>query len=158
MTSHRSASRRLSASGSGSSSFHLTSSGRAWRDRSRRRTCTRSSMPSATHLEYLDASSRNGAGGGDCSDPVGTVGSSGRPPGTRQPGPASQVHDHVLIANAVLMRDARGGWKGADTAFLRDICTRRRRWDGWPQPPSSRDRVRDRSPTRARPDGSEDGR
>jgi conjugative relaxase-like TrwC/TraI family protein len=31
-----------------------------------------------------------------------------------------QVHDHVLIANAVLMRDARGGWKGADTAFLRD--------------------------------------
>ncbi len=31
-----------------------------------------------------------------------------------------QVHDHVLIANAVLMRDARAGWKGADTAFLRD--------------------------------------
>jgi conjugative relaxase-like TrwC/TraI family protein len=31
-----------------------------------------------------------------------------------------QVHDHVLIANAVAMGDARGGWKGADTAFLRD--------------------------------------
>ena len=31
-----------------------------------------------------------------------------------------QVHDHVLIANAVFMCDARGGWKGADTAFLRD--------------------------------------
>ncbi len=31
-----------------------------------------------------------------------------------------QVHDHVLIANAVFMRDARGGWKGADTAFLRN--------------------------------------
>ncbi len=31
-----------------------------------------------------------------------------------------QVHDHVLIANAVLMLDARGGWKGADTALLRD--------------------------------------
>ena len=31
-----------------------------------------------------------------------------------------QVHDHVLIANAVFMRDASGGWKGADTAFLRD--------------------------------------
>jgi conjugative relaxase-like TrwC/TraI family protein len=31
-----------------------------------------------------------------------------------------QVHDHVLIANAVFMYDARGGWKGADTAFLRD--------------------------------------
>ena len=27
---------------------------------------------------------------------------------------------HVLVANAVYMRDARGGWKGADTAFLRD--------------------------------------
>jgi hypothetical protein len=30
------------------------------------------------------------------------------------------VHEHVLIANAVLMRDVRRGWKGADTAFLRD--------------------------------------
>jgi hypothetical protein len=26
----------------------------------------------------------------------------------------------VLIANAVAMGDARGGWKGLDTAFLRD--------------------------------------
>ncbi len=31
-----------------------------------------------------------------------------------------QVHDHVLVANAVSMRDTRGGWKGADTALLRD--------------------------------------
>ncbi len=31
-----------------------------------------------------------------------------------------QVHDHVLIANVVAMGDARGGWKGLDTAFLRD--------------------------------------
>ncbi len=31
-----------------------------------------------------------------------------------------QVHDHVLIANVVSMRDARGGWKALDTAFLRD--------------------------------------
>ncbi|MDQ2729158.1 MAG: relaxase domain-containing protein [Actinomycetota bacterium] len=31
-----------------------------------------------------------------------------------------QVHDHVLIANAVMMGDERGGWKGLDTAFLRD--------------------------------------
>jgi conjugative relaxase-like TrwC/TraI family protein len=31
-----------------------------------------------------------------------------------------QVHDHVLIANAVAMDDARGGWKGLDTAFLRE--------------------------------------
>ncbi len=31
-----------------------------------------------------------------------------------------QVHDHVLIANAVLMGDTRGGWKALDTAFVRD--------------------------------------
>jgi conjugative relaxase-like TrwC/TraI family protein len=31
-----------------------------------------------------------------------------------------QVHDHVLIANLVAMADAQGGWKGLDTAFLRD--------------------------------------
>ncbi|MGH9121011.1 MAG: MobF family relaxase, partial [Acidimicrobiales bacterium] len=31
-----------------------------------------------------------------------------------------QVHDHVLVANLVSMRDARGGWKGLDTGFLRD--------------------------------------
>jgi conjugative relaxase-like TrwC/TraI family protein len=31
-----------------------------------------------------------------------------------------QVHDHVLIANAVVMGDTRGGWKGLDTAFLCD--------------------------------------
>lgn len=31
-----------------------------------------------------------------------------------------QVHDHVLIANVVAMADTRGGWKGLDTAFLRD--------------------------------------
>lgn len=31
-----------------------------------------------------------------------------------------QVHDHVLIANAVLMGDSHGGWKALDTAFVRD--------------------------------------
>ena len=31
-----------------------------------------------------------------------------------------QLHDHVLIANAVWMLDTHGGWKGLDTAFLRD--------------------------------------
>jgi len=31
-----------------------------------------------------------------------------------------QVHDHVLIANIVWMCDERAGWKGLDTAFLRD--------------------------------------
>ena len=30
-------------------------------------------------------------------------------------------HDHVLVANVVEMLDARGGWKGLDTAALRDI-------------------------------------
>jgi hypothetical protein len=31
-----------------------------------------------------------------------------------------QVHDHVLVANVVHMRDARSGWKGLYTALLRD--------------------------------------
>ena len=31
-----------------------------------------------------------------------------------------QVHDHVLVANVVWMRDTRGGWKALDTALLRD--------------------------------------
>lgn len=31
-----------------------------------------------------------------------------------------QVHDHVLVANVVSIRDARGGWKALDTAFLRE--------------------------------------
>jgi len=31
-----------------------------------------------------------------------------------------QVHDHVLIANVVWMRDERAGWKALDTAFVRD--------------------------------------
>ena len=31
-----------------------------------------------------------------------------------------QIHDHVLVANIVSMRDERGGWKGLDTAFVRD--------------------------------------
>ena len=31
------------------------------------------------------------------------------------------VHDHVLVANIVEMRDAKGGWKGLDTASLRDV-------------------------------------
>jgi conjugative relaxase-like TrwC/TraI family protein len=31
-----------------------------------------------------------------------------------------QVHDHVLVANVVWMRDERGGWKALDTAFVRD--------------------------------------
>ncbi len=31
-----------------------------------------------------------------------------------------QVHDHALVANAVRMGDAHGGWKALDTAFVRD--------------------------------------
>ncbi len=30
------------------------------------------------------------------------------------------VHDHVLVANLVEMRDAKGGWKAADTALWRE--------------------------------------
>jgi len=31
-----------------------------------------------------------------------------------------QVHDHVLVASLVWMRDERSGWKALDTAFVRD--------------------------------------
>ena len=31
------------------------------------------------------------------------------------------VHDHVLMANIVEMLDTKGGWKGLDTASLRDV-------------------------------------
>ena len=31
-----------------------------------------------------------------------------------------QVHDHVLVANVVLMGDRHGGWKALDTALVRD--------------------------------------
>lgn len=31
------------------------------------------------------------------------------------------VHDHVLVANIVEMLDTKGGWKGLDTASLRDV-------------------------------------
>ncbi|MDP9072553.1 MAG: relaxase domain-containing protein, partial [Actinomycetota bacterium] len=31
-----------------------------------------------------------------------------------------QIHDHVLIANVVWMRDDKGGWKALDSAFVRD--------------------------------------
>jgi len=31
------------------------------------------------------------------------------------------VHDHVLVANVVEMRDVKGGWKALDTASLRDV-------------------------------------
>ena len=32
-----------------------------------------------------------------------------------------EPHDHVLIANLTAMADAKGGWKGLDTAALRDL-------------------------------------
>jgi hypothetical protein len=54
-----------------------------------------------------------------------------------------QVHDHVLIANAVLMRDARGGWKGADTAFLRDHLHAATAGGAWRQRPKRSSRMRD---------------
>jgi hypothetical protein len=73
-------------------------------------------------LEYLDRLvAERGGRRGRAQTRVGTGGliwATSRHATTRAGDP--QVHDHVLIANAVLMRDARGGWKGADTAFLRD--------------------------------------
>jgi conjugative relaxase-like TrwC/TraI family protein len=73
-------------------------------------------------LEYLDhLVSERGGRRGRAQTRVATGGliwATSRHATTRAGDPL--VHDHVLIANAVSMRDARGGWKGADTAFLRD--------------------------------------
>ncbi|MGO9963105.1 MAG: MobF family relaxase, partial [Acidimicrobiales bacterium] len=75
-----------------------------------------------TTLEYLDrlVAERGGRRGRSQTRVAtgGLIWATSRHATTRSGDP--QVHDHVLIANAVLMRDARGGWKGADTAFLRD--------------------------------------
>jgi hypothetical protein len=72
-------------------------------------------------LEYLDRFvSERGGRRGRAQTRVATGGliwATSRHATTRAGDP--QVHD-LLIANAVFMRDARGGWKGADTAFLRD--------------------------------------
>jgi len=111
-------------------------------------------------LEYLDVSSQKEVVGGDVPRPrVATGGltwATSRHATTRAGDP--QVHDHVLIANAVLMRDARGGWKGADTAFLRDHLHAATAVGRMPQPPRRSRSGTGSSPTRARPDGSEDGR
>jgi len=73
-------------------------------------------------LEYLDRLvSERGGRRGRAQTRVATGGliwATSRHATTRAGDP--QVHDHVLIANVLFMRDARGGWKGADTAFLRD--------------------------------------
>jgi conjugative relaxase-like TrwC/TraI family protein len=73
-------------------------------------------------LDYLDRLvAERGGRRGRTQTRVGTGGliwATSRHATTRAGDP--QVHDHVLIANAVYMRDARGGWKGADTALLRD--------------------------------------
>ena len=73
-------------------------------------------------LEYLDrlVAERGGRRGrGQLRTPTGgLIWATSRHATTRAGDP--QVHDHVLIVNAVLMLDERGGWKGADTALLRD--------------------------------------
>jgi conjugative relaxase-like TrwC/TraI family protein len=73
-------------------------------------------------LAYLDAVVRKL--GGRRGDPVrftptgGLTWATSRHATTRAGDP--QVHDHVLVANVVWMGDERGGWKGLDTAFVRD--------------------------------------
>jgi len=73
-------------------------------------------------LDYLDRLvAERGGRRGRTQTRVGTGGliwATSRHATTRAGDP--QVHDHVLVANAVYMLDARGGWKGADTALLRD--------------------------------------
>ena len=95
-------------------------------------------------LEYLDRLVANAVvGGGRAQTRVATGGliwATSRHATTRAGDP--QVHDHVLIANAVLMRDARGGWKGADTAFLRDHL-HAATGGAWRQRPKRSSRMRD---------------
>jgi len=73
-------------------------------------------------MGYLDAMVRKM--GGRRGDPVRFTPTSGltwatsRHATTRAGDP--QVHDHVLVANVVWMRDERGGPKALDTAFVRD--------------------------------------
>jgi conjugative relaxase-like TrwC/TraI family protein len=73
-------------------------------------------------LAYLDRMCREiGGRRGEAATPTKTGGltwATSRHATTRAGDP--QVHDHVLIANVVWMRDDRGGWKALDTAFLRD--------------------------------------
>jgi len=73
-------------------------------------------------LAYLDRMCRDmGGRRGENATPTRTAGLvwvTSRHATTRAGDP--QVHDHVLIANVVWMRDERAGWKALDTAFLRD--------------------------------------
>jgi conjugative relaxase-like TrwC/TraI family protein len=73
-------------------------------------------------LAYLDGECKKiGGRRGEAATPTKTGGLTwvtSRHATTRAGDP--QVHDHVLVANVVWMRDTRGGWKGLDTAFLRD--------------------------------------
>jgi conjugative relaxase-like TrwC/TraI family protein len=73
-------------------------------------------------LDYLDrvVSERGGRRGRAqvATSTGGLISATSRHATTRAGDP--QVHDHVLIANAVLMGDSHGGWKALDTAFVRD--------------------------------------
>jgi conjugative relaxase-like TrwC/TraI family protein len=75
-----------------------------------------------THLDYLDqlVAERGGRRGRaqTATSTGGLIWATSRHATTRAGDP--QVHDHVLIANAVLMGDTHGGWKALDTAFVRD--------------------------------------
>jgi len=73
-------------------------------------------------------------------------------PGQRSPG-ARSCPDRECRVDA----GRRGGWKGADTAFLRDHLHARRPWGAWLVPPRQPSSGTGSSPIRARPDGSEDG-
>ena len=73
-------------------------------------------------LEYLDqVTTEQGGRRGRAQVRTGTGGLTwavSRHATTRSGDP--QPHDHVLLANVVVMGDARGGWKALDTALLRD--------------------------------------
>ena len=97
-------------------------------------------------LDYLDrlvAETGRAAGTRPVGSPTGgLIWATSRHATTRAGDP--QVHDHVLIANAVLMGDARGGWKAPTPPSSATTCTRRPRWAGWPRGQGRRARLRDR--------------
>ena len=76
----------------------------------------------AATLEYLDQVTREQGGRRGRAQVRTATGRAhlGGVPSRDNSGGDPQPHDHVLLANVVAMGDTRGGWKGLDTALLRD--------------------------------------
>ena len=114
---------RVPAAGPGAGGVAAQVGGRAGGDRPGRGHARHLSTPSATPPWpiWIELVSERGGrrGRAQVATPTGgLIWATSRHATTRAGDP--QVHDHVLIANAVRMGDTRGGWKALDTAFVRD--------------------------------------